>query len=175
MERLNIINENEDAANLGSLIFYWGTKLERTHTWFSLFKDGYKSENIKIIENLWNQSEISPTPIGLNYMLLNDKGSHDNIIFSPGELSHAELIFQENYSDIVQIDWEIYPEAWFSDTNEIVLNNYKPNHSFVNFEKTKTTFLAPKKEGSYRIFAYIYNKDGFFASTNTPFYVLNNN
>lgn len=205
--RMNIIMDSEDAACIGSLIFYWGTKLERTHTWFSLFKDGYKSEIINVIETLWNQSDtsaelvetdymlvntkdsrdninlspgefrhsdISPNLIGLDYMLVNNKSAHQNIIFYPGELSHAEIFFHENNNDSVRIDWEIYPEAWYSDTNEIVLNNYKPIDSFVNFEKNKTTFLAPNKEGPYRIFAYIYDQDGFFATTNTPFYVLRN-
>ena len=205
--RMNIIEDSEDAACLGSLIFYWGTKLERTHTWFSLFKDGYKSEIISVIESLWNQSNaspelagldflfintkdsnnninfspgesrqpnISPKLIGLDYMLVNNRGANDNIIFAPGELSHAEIIFHENGNDSVRIDWEIYPEAWYSDTSEMAVNNYKPINTFVQFEKNKTTFLAPIIEGPYRIFAYIYNEDGFFATTNTPFYVLRN-
>ena len=205
--RMNIIEDSEDAACLGSLIFYWGTKLERTHTWFSLFQDGYKSEIISVIESLWNQSnaspelagldflfintkdsnnninfspgesrhsDISPKLIGLDYMLVNNRGANDNIIFAPGELSHAEIIFHENGNDSVRIDWEIYPEAWYSDTSEMAVNNYKPINTFVHFEKNKTTFLAPIIEGPYRIFAYIYNEDGFFATTNTPFYVLRN-
>ena len=203
--RFNIIKENENAASLGSLIFYWGTKLERTHTWFSLFKDGYKSEIIQVIETMWDDSDsspelneinyitvntnvprdnnrffpgdlsysdINPQLIGLDYMLVNELGAHDNIIFSPGELSHAEIIFHESYNDSVRIEWEIYPEAWYSDTNELVVDNYKPIDTFVIFEKTKSTFFAPTKEGPYRIFAYVYNQDGFFATTNTPFYVL---
>ncbi len=205
--RYNMINDIEDEGNLGSLLFYWGTKLERTHTWFSLFKDEYKSEAIKVIETMWqadvspeiramdymfasnedskdisdylpgglNYSHDSPGSIGLDYMLVNNQGAHENLIFSPGELSHAELFFLENSNDDdVLIDWEIYPEAWFSDINEVAVKNYQPIDPFVNFEKNKTTFLAPKKEGPYRIFAYVYDQDGFFATTNTPFYVLDN-
>ena len=205
--RINIIKDNEDSACIGSLIFYWGTKLERTHTWFSLFRDGYKSEIVNVIEAMWNQSDTSPKSSGMdyvmvntkgsqddivyssddlsnsgtspklsgmNYMLVNKKGAHDNIIFAPGELSNAEIIFHENTNDSVHIDWEIFPEAWYSDTGEIVSNNYKPINTFVSYEKNKSTFLAPVKEGPYRIFAYVYNQDGSFATTNTPFYVLEN-
>lgn len=198
-DRTNLIKDSEDAACLGSLIFYWGTKLERTHTWFSLFKDGYKSEIINVIETLWehpdispklknkgthrninfssgelSQSKSSPKLSGMDYMLVNNKGAHDNIIISPNKLSHAEIIFSEYNNDSERIDWEIYPEAWFSDTSKIAVNDYEPIDSFVNFEKNKATFRAPKKEGPYRIFAYIYNQDGFFATTNIPFYVLDN-
>lgn len=205
--RFNRINNIDDGANLGSLMFYWGNKLERTHTWFSLFKDEYKSESVKVLENLWNQSDsstnesevdyilantqdlqannsisqdasnqsgISPELIGLDYMLVSDKQVHENVIFAPGELSHAEVFFHENSDESLRIDWEIYPEAWYSDTSEIVLNSYTPIDSFVNFEKNRATFHAPVTEGPYRIFAYIYNQDGFFATTNTPFYVITN-
>jgi len=172
--RSKMIEGNEDSASLGFLVFYWGTKLERTHTWFSLFRDGEKSESINVIEALWNQSDISPQLSGMNYMLVNHKGAHDNIIFSPGELSHAEIVFHKNYNDSLRIDWEIYHEAWYDDTSDIVVKNYKPINTFISFKKNETTFLAPIKQGPYRIFAYIYNDDGTFATTNTPFYVLNN-
>ncbi len=203
--RMNIIEDSEDAACLGSLIFYWGTKLERTHTWFSLFKDGYKSEIITVIESRWNkpgispeltgldylvvntkdsrdqmnissgelrQSDFFPGLIGLDHMLVNNRGAQDNLIFAPGEKSRAEIIFHEDHHDSVRIDWEIYPEAWYSDTSELAVENYQPVDTFVGFGKNKTTFLAPSEEGPYRIFAYIYNQEGFFATTNTPFYVL---
>lgn len=170
--RFETINGIDDGAGVGSLMFYWGNKLERTHTWFSLFKDGYKSESIIVIESMWNKSDNTWDEGRIDYMLVNDKRAHENVIFAPGELSHAEIFFHNNYNDSVRIEWEIYPEAWYSDTNEVVLNNYEPIDSFINFENSKTTFHAPIKEGPYRIFAYIYNKDGFFATTNTPFYVL---
>ncbi|MCC5941173.1 MAG: hypothetical protein JJU37_06475 [Balneolaceae bacterium] len=165
---------NEDSASLGTLFFYWGTKLERTHTWFSLFRDGEKSESINAIKSLWSESNITPQMSDMKYMTVNSKRAYENIIFVPGELSQAEIVFDNNYSDSLRIDWEIYPEAWFSDRDEIVVSNYKPIDTFNSFDKNETTFRAPLKEGPYRIFAYIYNHDGTYATTNTPFYVLNN-
>ena len=38
----------------------------------------------------------------------------------------------------------------------------------------KLTFRTPAIEGPYRIFVFIYDQKGNFATTNTPFYVLNN-
>jgi len=52
----------------------------------------------------------------------------------------------------------------------------KPNpitNSLVSIEDNKATFITPTEEGPYRIFAYIYDQNGNFATTNTPFYVLN--
>ncbi|MCH8495958.1 MAG: hypothetical protein LAT57_10070 [Balneolales bacterium] len=170
--RTNIIRERKDTACLGSVHFYWGSKLERTHTWFSLFKEGYKSEIISVIESHWAQSDNPPKPIGLDYMLVNNKSAYESIIFLPGELSEATLFFDENYGGGARVVWEIYPEAWYSDTSEKV--DYNPIDTFVDVEDYTTTFLAPVREGPYRIFAYVYNQEGFFASSNTPFYVLKN-
>ena len=171
--RSEMVLGDGNSANLGSLFFYWGSKLERTHTWFSLFKNDYKSEAINTIEAVWAQSDTAPQLSRLNYMLVNDKGAHENIVFYPGELSHAEVFFHENKNDSVRMEWEIYPEAWYSDTNELVVSNYKPIDTFVDFGNNTTSFRAPEREGPYRIFAYIYNEDGTFATTNIPFYVLN--
>jgi hypothetical protein len=265
-ERVQITRDVNDGSGLGSLMFYWGSKLERTHTWFSLFKEGYKSENIKVIENLWkptvsrtnvntignllaipqdsrilargelhqsgkssnsvglvnlgnvgyshstaggdlhqsgkssnsidlerkpvnidgqhyentsllrnsSQWDNPPSLIGLDYMLLNNRGAHENIIFTPDELHQAEVYFDENYNENVRIKWEIYPEAWFSDTSAVAVKNYKPIDSFVSFEVNEATFRAPKTEGPYRIFVYVYDEEGYFATANIPFYVLRN-
>ncbi len=170
--RTDIIKDGGHQAGLGTLIFYWGSKLERTHTWFSLFKDGQKSELIPVIEALWNPSKNVPKLIGLDHMKMNHRVSYDHIIVSPGELSHAEIIFQKMDSDSVRIEWELYPEAWFGDRDDMIIDTYKPIDTFASFDKHKTTFHAPITEGPYRLFAYIYNQDGFFATTNTPFYVL---
>ncbi len=170
--RTEIIKDGGHPGGLGTLIFYWGSKLERTHTWFSLFKDGQKSELIPVIEALWNPTKNAPKLIGLDHMKLNHRVSYDHIIVSPGELSHAELLFHDGFDDSLRLVWELYPEAWFSDSSAIGHIPYIPIDMFASFDTHKATFHAPVSEGPYRLFAYIYNQDGFFASTNTPFYVL---
>ncbi|MCH8557349.1 MAG: hypothetical protein LAT84_06000 [Balneolia bacterium] len=172
--RIELMKANEQASSLGALVFYWGSKLERTHTWFSLFKDDRKSESVRVIESVWKQSGEPVPTSGLEYMLVNKRRAENNIILSPGESSVAEIFFKENPSDSLVLKWEIYPEAWYSDTHELVVENYIPVGTFLGFEENQVRFRAPLREGPYRIFAYVYNEDGTFASTNIPFYVLNN-
>ncbi|MBV5316068.1 MAG: hypothetical protein JZU47_22405 [Prolixibacteraceae bacterium] len=175
-KRYKIIADNKDGGCLGSLVFFWGKKHELTYTWFSLFMDDFKSEIIKELENLWKKSNTNSTLIGLDYMLLDGKGAADNIIFAPNELKTAEIKFNtfKNYN--IRIEWEIYPDvwcqAWYENTYNRPVNPQRMG-SFIYFEKNKVTFYTPKEEGPYRIFAYIYDKNGYFATTNTPFYVLN--
>jgi hypothetical protein len=173
-ERYNFVQNNKDKGCLGSLFFYWGTKLERTHTWFSLFKDGSKSEIIKEIEHIWNNNVKKPSFFGMDYMLVNEKGAYDNIVFVPDELINSKLIFNHKGFDSLLIEWEIRPEAWHLDTGYVELSFDNKVRSFVSIDKNTATFITPGIEGAYRIFAYVYDKDGYFATTNTPFYVLKN-
>lgn len=174
--RYSLIENSQNC--FGSLLFYWGNKYESTHTWFSMFKDGFKSEVIMEMEYLWGHSKFKPEFIGLEYMLVEKRGAADNIIFNPGELKNAELKLNVNSIDSIGIKWEIYPDVWFHGWNEEKYNTKKmkppvPMDCQIQSGKNFATFITPDKEGLYRIFAYVYNKNGYFASTNTPFYVLN--
>lgn len=172
--RHQIISGNDDSPLLGSLFFIWGSKFETTHTWFSLFKEDYKAETIKVLENLWKNSSAKPDLIGLDYMLVDKKGAADNIIFAPNELKNAELIFTDTETDSLKIVWEIYSGFLNIPEGEIKSISDKSIDTFVGLENHKATFITPAIEGPYRIFAYVYDKDGYFATTNTPFYVLKN-
>jgi len=175
--RYSIIAKNKDGGCLGSLVFFWGNKHELTFTWFSLYRNDYKSEIIKELEYLWKKSIPKPSLIGLEYMLVDGRGAADNLVFAPNELKISEIKFNTVLKDSVNIKWEIYPDVWYQAWYE---NKYKKTidpkeitSSFVSFENNKATFKTPEIEGPYRIFAYIYDKNGYFATTNTPFYVLN--
>ncbi len=176
--RYNIITEKKDAACLGSLVFFWGDKHEFTYTWFSFYKDGCKSEIIKELKNLWENTNRKPALIGLDYMLVDGKGAADNIVFLPNEIKTAEVQFSNGKSDSVIIRWEIYQDAWYNGWLEKKLKTkVKPKEladSFIGVYNNRAMFITPKEEGPYRIFAYVYDKNGYFATTNTPFYVLEN-
>lgn len=174
--RYTLIQNNKNC--IGSLLFYWGNKYECTHTWFSMFYGEYKSEILMEMEHLWGHSNVQPDFIGLEYMLVEGKGAADNLIFKPGEVKNAELILKVNCNDSIGIKWEIYPDVWYHGLNEEkynrkLLNLPSPIECFVSSENKKATFNVPGKEGPYRIFAYVFDKNGYFSTTNTPFYVLN--
>jgi len=174
--RYNYIVNNSNC--LGSCIFFWGNKFECTHTWYSLFNENYKSEVVLEIERLWNKSNIKPKLIGLEYMLIEGLGAYDNLIFEPGALKNTEVVLNVNETDSIRIEWEVYPDVWFQGWNEEKynkkqLNRPSPIDCVVSIQSNTAAFVTPKEEGPYRIFAYIYNKEGYFASVNTPFYVLN--
>ena len=165
---------------LGSLLFFWGNKFEGTDTWFSLFENEYKSEILLEVKKLWGNFDGQPNFIGLDYMLVDGKGAFDNIIFVPNELKISELKFNSNNNnDSLKIKWEILPDTWYyaywyKETYKKLLDSPLPINCFLNIDENSATFITPGIEGPYRIFATVYNQDGYFATANTPFYVLNN-
>jgi hypothetical protein len=176
--RFNLIQQNVRGECLGSLFFYWGFKLERTYTWFSLFKENYKSEVIREIDRLWNRPYEKSDLIGLEYILIEGKSTYDNIIYPPNELKQSEVKFINDY-DTGRIEWVIYPEAWpwSWSVNHIsgsytIFNPEKTINSFVNFEGNTASFITPEEEGPYRLFAYVYDENGYYATANIPFYIL---
>lgn len=172
--RYKFVTSEMHGGCLGALVFFWGEKYEHTYSWFSFFMDGYKSEIIKEIKYLWNKSTSKPSLIGLNYMLVDGKGAADNIIFAPNKLVDSEILFMDGRSgnDSLTVKWEIYPEGWHFDEDDMFIRPKPLKNSFISMEKEKATFVTPDTSGPYRIFVYVYDNHGYFASTNTPFYVL---
>ncbi|MFD2886286.1 glycoside hydrolase family 2 TIM barrel-domain containing protein [Chitinophaga cymbidii] len=160
---------------LGSCIFYWGRKQEVTHTWFSLFtEEGAQSETVDVMQYLWTGKWPGSKAPMLKYMLLAGRGARDNIMFRPNTLQSAEVLFQGTPGDSLRIHWEILEEDWYT-KNKYETNTQKPavfDSLLLSFGAHTAAFRSPAKEGPYRIFATVYDNNGHFASTNTPFYVV---
>lgn len=174
--RYNYILNNTNC--LGSCIFYWGNKYECTHTWYSLFNENCKSEVILEIESLWKKANTRPELLGLDYMLIEGLGAYDNLIFEPGVIKNTELVYRIKDTVSIRVKWEVYPDEWFQGWNEEkynkkLLNPPSPINCIISTKNNTAAFITPDREGPYRIFAYIYNNKGYFATVNTPFYVLN--
>lgn len=174
--RSEMVKKDGESSLLGSLVFYWGEKLERTHTWFSLFRDGAPSTRVRGIQEMWNSpSSISSIPSNeteyLRKLVVNQREANENVVLVSGEPTEAEALL-EPPGDSLRIEWEIYPEAWFSDTHRMVTERYRPIDTFLSMDGSRATFRAPREEGPYRIFVYVYHPDGMFETANVPFYVL---
>jgi hypothetical protein len=160
---------------LGSCVFYWGRKQEVTHTWFSLFTEkGEASETVNVLEYLWTGKWPAQKAPALKYMLLADRGARDNIMFRPGTEQSATVLFQSIPDDSLHVHWEILEEDWYT-KNRYETNTQKPaafDSLLLTSGKQMVKFRAPAQEGPYRIFATVYDNNGHFASTNTPFYVV---
>jgi len=164
----------DDPRFLGACAFFWGQKQETTHTWFSMFDQyGASSEPVSEMRALWKNEEYQGIYPAVKDILLNDKGARENIILDPNAAARAEVLMFGNDKGIKEIRWEIFREDWYKRNN---INSTRKTFPLRTLMKSckglEANFIAPAKEGPYRLFATIYHQNGTFATCNTPFYVL---
>lgn len=160
---------------LGACVFFWGSKQEVTHTWFSTFSNtGAISQTVNTLQYLWTGQWPAQQAPALKYMLVNGKGARDNILLKPGAPQKAEVLFETPPADSLRIYWEILPEDWYM-KDKYTPNTRKPaplKGLQLSAEGYAATFRAPQKEGPYRVFVTVFDNKGQYASANTPFYVV---
>jgi len=171
------IQSINDGRHLGSLIFYWGQKQERTHTWFSLFnREGKRTQSVFEIENLWSDHHAEFNGVQIENMTLNGKEANENIILVPNQENQANLSFSKNFlgSDWM-INWEIKPENWNIFPHDIEKEPASIQGLIQANGEQELLFTSPASEGPYRIFVEIEDQNGYVATANIPFYVINVN
>ena len=163
----------EDPRMVGNFIFFWGSKQEVTHTWFSMFDEsGRKSEPVAVMESIWTGKPQQGSYPKIRSMLLNNKGASDNILLNPGQTIVSELSLLERDS-VRDVRWRIFREDWYKENGQSSMRRPPPLDSKIESGgKLTARFKSPMEEGPYRIFAEIYDYNGNFATCNTPFYVV---
>ena len=163
----------DHARFVGSCVFYWGRKQERTETWFNIFTDrGKPNEMYNAMCSVFGKEEAKQEVPPLNYVLIEQEGGKENIILSKGSVYQAKAVFKEK-PDSAQFQgrWRITPEDWFS----LYLDSVPPvlDLDQLIIDKTDSTlrFKAPPDEGPFRLYYESEYKNGLASTANTPFYV----
>ncbi|MDZ7743166.1 MAG: glycoside hydrolase family 2 TIM barrel-domain containing protein [Bacteroidota bacterium] len=169
-----VIEANPDQC-LGSYVFLWGQKQERTPTWYGIFLEtGEETEAVDVMHYVWNKRwPENKVPI-LDSLRLNGLSAYDNVYLEKGQQATAKAFITEPDDDPLQYRW-------------VIMREVKRDHmSFggdheKNPEKVKEfsgdqidailAFEAPEKEGEYRLFVYGSDGNGNAATANIPFYV----
>lgn len=160
---------------LGEMVFYWGQKQELTPTWFSMFdKNGTKTEAVNTMQYIWTGKQATYHAPAVKYMLINGKDGPDNIFLKPDSIAQA-IVHLDKPEKGLTFKWQLIAEDWFSPNNIFSAKEPKTiEHAIVEINGTGIKFKAPNTEGPYRLLAFVYNKQGYVATCNTPFYVLAN-
>jgi hypothetical protein len=169
---------NQDSvAFLGSYAFFWGSKYEITHTWFSHFSgDGLVAESANFLRSAWLDEKFVKLAPPITGIKINDKVPEINLYL------YADSAYSANtYTDLLEKDrliendsltykWEIRPEE--TKFHEVSKYHYNMNYLMEDEESELLLFNAPKHEGAYRLFVFVSNNQGYFNSYNVPFYVV---
>ena len=165
-----------DKANcLGSYVFLWGQKQERTPTWYGIFTEkGEESEVVDLMQYLWSDKWPRNIAPHLYSLQLDGKKALENVYLAPGKTYQAITIASDPDKDKLHYRYEILPEATLLGNG----GDFEPRPKGIDGLLTTTaegqaTLKAPDAAGAYRLFVYVTDGNNNVATANLPFYVKN--
>ena len=173
LERYNAAIDSQRDQCVGSYVFLWGQKQERTPTWYGMFlPTGEETEAIDVMHYVWNGNWPANRSPRLESAILNEKTAYDGIYLEAGRPYSALVEASDPDSDALTYVWEIRKESTAQseggDDEEVpqLMEN-----SIEDPTISSITLTAPTESGAYRLFVYVYDGQGHAAHANIPFYV----
>ena len=158
---------------MGSFVFFWGQKQERTPTWFGMFMpDGKETESVDVMHYVWNKAWPENRSPRLLDFKLEGMRADESIKLKAGKTYAAEVKTTDPDGDELVYHWEIRDESTSNKTGGDA--EYIPNvikGLFPENGDRGATFKAPKKPGAYRLFITVEDGNNHAAHANIPFWV----
>ncbi|MFY9151167.1 MAG: hypothetical protein WAO52_04065 [Prolixibacteraceae bacterium] len=164
---------------LGSFVFLWGQKEERTPTWFSMFVEnsveglplkGEKTPMVEAMERVWKGVELKQTAPVIKKMTINQKAAIESVKVAAGKSFSGEVTVNDKEGDKLTYLWEILKEATVLGSG----GSFEPRPERVGEVVTtenNSCQLSVNEPGNYRLFIYVLDHTGFASSANVPFQV----
>ena len=155
---------------LGSYVFLWGQKQERTPTWYSLFTPaGQSTAGVDAMQLAWSgQHPPNQAPV-IQTMRLDNHTANNNVTLVAGKHYHAEFTTHDPNGDPLTYRWHLKPESTATTDG----GDYEPaipNIPGLMDDPTRPTItLQAPEPGAYRLFAYASDPQGHTAHANIPF------
>ena len=166
--------EGEKDKCMGSYVFLWGQKQERTPTWYGIFTEkGEESEVVDVMQYLWSAAWPKNKAPHLYSLQIDRKKAVDNVYLKPGSNYPVLAVAADPDNDKLNYRWEVLPEP--TKVGEGGDFEARPKAVENGISRTvnggQATLKAPGKEGAYRLFIYITDGNNNVATANLPFYV----
>lgn len=170
IERYKVAIAADQKNCLGSYVFLWGQKQERTPTWYGMFLDsGEETETVDAMQYVWTGKWPENRCPQMDSLRLNGKTGYNNIYVNREDKLNVVASTIDYDGDSLSYTWEIIPEStdlgWGGD------HESRPETLMKKVAGPVESFNAPADTGAYRI--YVYVRDGFnhAATANIPFFV----
>jgi len=158
---------------LGSYVFLWGNKQERTPTWYGMFlESGEETAAVDVMRHLWTGEWPSIRSPKLSGVWLDGKTVYQNIHLKPGQ-SYPVKIEVTNYAaGTPTYVWDVMEESRDLKTGGDHEGRPASHPDLVTPSHDGESVLkAPSSPGSYRLFVYVLDGQGHAAHANIPFKV----
>lgn len=171
--RYEAVMKTDTKMNLGSYVFLWGQKQERTPTWYGVFlENGHATEAVDVMQYNWTNSWPSNRAPQVAQFRLESKGPRDNIRVETGKLMTAQATFVDPDNDPITYRYELLPESTATSEGGDAESRPQPIEGlFISQNGGQLMFNAPATSGNYRLFVYGTDGRNKSATANIPFQV----
>ena len=157
---------------IGSYVFLWGNKQERTPTWYGVFlENGKETESVGVMHYIWNGTWPENRTPQIASFVLDGKTAYNSITLEKSKEYIAQVIIKDIENDPIAYRWEILPES--EEVKEGGDHEARPEPVTIEGmeEKNGTIKFKSPAPGNYRLF--VYADDGFNheGTANIPFKV----
>jgi hypothetical protein len=158
---------------LGSYVFLWGQKQERTPTWYGLFtEDGQETEVMDVLQYEWSGHWPQNRAPHIATFTLDGKAATAGVTLQAGQPYPLAADVTDPDRDQLTYQWELLPES--TDLKQGGDRESRPTPlvgSVPAGAQGQTTLTAPAQPGAYRLFVYAHDGHGNVATGNIPFSV----
>ena len=173
LERYKAAIEADSMYCIGSYVFLWGQKQERTPTWYGVFlENGSETETVDVMHYLWNENTWpeNRTP-QIKEFTLDAKTAYESVVLEQGKEYTALVKIHDFDKDTISYKWEILAESTdLKDGGDYESRPETIKVESIQNEEGLLRFRAPKS-GQYRLFVYANDGKQHCATANIPFLV----
>ena len=158
---------------IGSYVFYWGQKQERTPTWFGMLtEEGHKTEAVDVMQYAWTgQWPANRTP-RVERLLVDGKDSSKSIVLTAGESYDAVFDVTDPEGGSISYRWELKAESSATSEGGDYEEPIASLDGVIADASAPTTVVTAPAAGKYRLFAYAVDEQQRVAHANLPLLVV---
>lgn len=165
--------KQDKAQCLGSYVFLWGQKQERTPTWYGLFTEkGEETEVMDVLQYEWSGHYPQNRAPHIASFTLGGKTATEAVMLKPSQTAPVAAAVTDPDGDKLAYRWELLPES-----TDLKQGGDRENRPMALAGAIpagaggQTTFTAPSQPGAYRLFVYGEDGHGNVATGNIPLLV----
>jgi hypothetical protein len=161
-----------DGQLIGSYVFKWGWKQERTSTWFGLLLDsGEETESVDAMHYIWNGAWPKNRTPRVTSLHLDGKGAREGVTLVAGRTYEAAFDVVDPEGDPLRFRWEVKPESDAMQVGGDFEERIGSLGGLLRDPAAATTAITVQAPGKYRLFAYAFDDHDHAAHANIPFLV----
>lgn len=164
-----------DSKNcMGSYVFLWGQKQERTPSWYGLFtENGERTESVNMMEYLWTGHwPKDRAPRMLDFTIEGKGGRFDNVSLEENHRYIARISIEHPNIESLSVRAEIIPEPKeLSEGGDFEKRPKTIENLIISANTSEVSFNAPTGHGAYRILIYVVDDKNNAATANIPFLI----